>query len=86
MNTSLLPAPEAEEYANASARFAGDKRYGMDRHAQVYDDYWHAQHVVHFISKPAWGYRWQNFYTYIHFQDEYMDRYYKRATLCIMWI
>ena len=79
MNTSLLPAPLAERYANASARFAGDKRYGMDRHAQVYDEYWHAQHVIHFISKPAWGYRLlEHFYTYIHFQDDYMDRYYKR--------
>lgn len=79
MNTSLLPPIEAEYYLNKSLRFAGDKRYGMDRRAQYYDAYWHAQHVVHFISKPAWGYRLlEHFYTYIHFQDNFMDRYYKR--------
>eukprot|EP00605_Chrysophyceae_sp_TOSAG23-4_P002496 GSChrysophyteH1.ASY1.ANO1.2759.1 assembled CDS len=59
--------------------FAGDPRYGMDRKAQFYDTYWHDQHVIHFISKPAWGYRLlEHFYTYIHFQDPEMDRFYKR--------
>ena len=80
MNTSTDVSPaEAAEYDRRSRLFAGDKRYGMDRQAKVYDDYWHQQKVIHFISKPAWGYRLlEHFYTYIHFQDPAMDRYYKR--------
>jgi hypothetical protein len=79
LNTSLLPSAEAGDYDKRMNTFAGDKRYGMERHAQFYDTYWHDQHVIHFISKPAWGYRLlEHFYTYIHFQDEAMDRYYKR--------
>lgn len=80
MNTTTdLPSEQAVAYEKAMAVFAGDKRYGMDRKPQIYDEYWHDQHVVHFISKPAWGYRLlEHFYTYIHFQDPAMDRYYKR--------
>ena len=51
----------------------------MDRKPQYYNNHWHSQKVIHFISKPAWGYRLlEHFYTYIHFEDQYMDRYYKR--------
>jgi hypothetical protein len=80
MNTSTdLTIEKAEEYNKRSKLFAGDKRYGMDRKPQYYNQYWHEQHVIHFISKPAWGYRLlEHFYTYIHFQDPSMDRFYKR--------
>jgi len=80
MNTTTdLPPAEAADYDKRSQLFAGDKRYGMDRKPKVYDKYWHEQKVIHFISKPAWGYRLlEHFYTYIHFQDPAMDRFYKR--------
>ena len=79
MNTSLLPPSEAERYLNKIAPIHSDKRYGMDRHARYYDEYWHAQHVIHFISRSRLGVTacW-SIYTYIHFQDDFMDRYYKR--------
>ena len=35
--------------------------------------------VIHFISKPALDLRLlEHFYTFIHFQDDAMDRYHKR--------
>lgn len=71
VNTSLLP--DAKEYQHRREIFsAGRKGF-------YYDDYWQRQHVIHFISKPGLGFRLlEHFYTFIHFEDPSMDRYYKR--------
>jgi hypothetical protein len=49
------------------------------RTAVNYDRYWQNQQIIHFISKPGDGYRLlEHFYTYLFFENEYMDRYFKR--------
>lgn len=41
--------------------------------------YWHQEPVIHFVSLPGAGFRLlEHFYTFIHFEDPFMDRYYKR--------
>ena len=69
------------DYSRAKAKPYIDKRnlFAANRTAQYYDAYWHKQKVIHFISKPGAGYRLlEHFYTFIHFEDDAMDRYYKR--------
>jgi hypothetical protein len=71
VNVTFLP--DAEEYARRMNLF-GSKRMPM-----YYDDDWHSKKVIHFVSKPGDGFRLlEHFYTFIHFEDEAMDRYYKR--------
>lgn len=71
VNTSLLH--NAEEYRIKRKMFAAG------RTAYYYDKYWQSQRFLHFISKPGMGYRLlEHFYTFIHFEDDVMDRYYKR--------
>jgi len=71
INVSLLP--NADEYRKRRDIFAAS------RTPNYYDDYWQDQFVVHFISKPGLGYRLlEHFYTFIHFEDIEMDKYYKR--------
>ena len=49
------------------------------RHPQLYDDYWHNQKYIHFISKPSLGLRLlQPFYTFIYFESAYMEKRYSR--------
>lgn len=76
LNTSTdasLTAAERDAYRAQLDDFAAD------RSAVFYDDYWHRQRVIHFVSKPGAGYRLlEHFYTYLHFQDARMDRYFKR--------
>eukprot|EP01038_Epipyxis_sp_PR26KG_P012435 gene12435-16679_t len=53
--------------------------FAAKRKPVYYDDYWQKQKVIHFISKPGLGYRLlEHFYTFIHFEDDAMDRYFKR--------
>jgi hypothetical protein len=71
--TSQLPPLLANKYQHRLTHFAAN------RTAIYYDEYWEKQKVIHFISKPGAGYRLlEHFYTYIHFQDAFMDRYFKR--------
>lgn len=73
MNTSHLPPAQAAPYKKKLDIFAAK------RNAVYYDEYWHSQKVIHFISKPGLGYRLlEHFYTFIHFQDDAMDRLFKR--------
>jgi hypothetical protein len=72
-------SPFAKQYAKKSLVFAGDPKYGATRLPRFYDVYWHQQPVIHFISKPGMGYRLlEHFYTFIHFEDPFMDKLYKR--------
>ena len=65
----VLSMPNNERYLTRRRIFS-DKRK-----AEVYDNYWQHQKVIHFISDPKDGYRLlQHFYTFIHFDDEKMDR------------
>ena len=69
----------AQQYKKRSLVFAGDPKYGATRRPVFYDLYWHQQRSVHFISKPALGLRLlEHFYTFLHFEDPFMDRFYKR--------
>jgi len=73
MNTSLLPMEQADYYRYRLGNFTGTRK------AYFYDDYWIQQKNIHFISQPEIGLRLlEHFYTFIHFQSEEMDRYYKR--------
>lgn len=49
------------------------------RTVRYYDEYWVQQPHIHFISNTSVNLRLlEHFYTFIHFEDEAMDRYYKR--------
>lgn len=73
VNVSYYPPKEAKEYRQRRDVFAAG------RSAVYYDNYWQQQKVIHFISKPGAGYRLlEHFYTFIHFEDRYMDRVFKR--------
>jgi hypothetical protein len=53
--------------------------FAANRTAVYYDKYWQKQKLIHFISKPGDGYRLlEHFYTYIFFENEFMDRFFKR--------
>lgn len=71
VNVTLLP--NAAEYKKSLDIFAAK------RDPKYYDEYWQKQQVIHFISIPEQGFRLlEHFYTFIHFEDPKMDRYYKR--------
>ena len=71
VNVSLLPG--AAEYAKQRDIFAAK------RAPVYYDETWHREKVIHFVSSPGDGFRLlEHFYTFIHFEDPHMDRYYKR--------
>ena len=71
VNVTLLP--DADEYKQRLDIFAAK------RIPRYYDAYWEKQKVIHFVSKPGMGFRLlEHFYTFIHFEDQEMDRYYKR--------
>lgn len=56
-----------------------ERVFAGTRSPVYYDRRWHEERVVHFISKPEAGYRLlQHWYTFMFFEDEYMDRFYKR--------
>jgi hypothetical protein len=53
--------------------------FAVNRQPRYYDNKYFDKKVIHFISKPGEGFRLlEHFYTFIHFEDEAMDRYYKR--------
>ena len=71
VNTSFLP--DAAKYAKEREVFAAGRSW------VYYDDSLQSEKVIHFISKPGAGYRLlEHFYTFWHFEDPAMDRYYKR--------
>jgi GDP-fucose protein O-fucosyltransferase len=71
VNVTLLP--DSAAYRERLERFAAK------RSPQYYDDEMQKQRVVHFQSNPGSGFRLlEHFYTFIHFEDPRMDRYYKR--------
>lgn len=73
LNVSLLPPIQSNEYKRKLDEF------GAGRKPNWYDDYLQNKKIIHFISKPGLGYRLlEHFYTFIHFEDPKMDRFYKR--------
>lgn len=55
------------------------RAYAANRTGLVYDSYWQEQQVIHFISKPEWGYRLlEHFYTFLYFEDASVAAYAKR--------
>ena len=73
MNVTHLPPVKADAYQRKLDIFAAK------RTPKYYDMTWHKKKVVHFITDGEAGYRLlEHFYSFIHFQDDAMDRYYKR--------
>lgn len=71
VNVTLLP--DAANYLKKRDIFAAK------RTPCYYDNYWQSQKVIHFVSMPGDGFRLlEHFYTFIYFEDDEMDRYYKR--------
>ncbi len=71
--TTKYPPKIAAKYHETLTKFASKRK------PVYYDEYWQQQKFVHFISKPELGFRLlEHFYTFIYFEDEYMDKYYKR--------
>lgn len=63
----------AKEYEEKATVFAAG------RSAKYYDEELQTQKVIHFISKPGLGYRLlEHFYTFMHFEDDEIDRVMKR--------
>ena len=53
--------------------------FASGRIAHYYDNYWIEQKSIHFISNDKLNLRLlEHFYTFIHFENDFMDRYYKR--------
>lgn len=79
---NVTNGPNAEESIKRREIFASGREF------HVYDDYWQNQRVIHFISKPELGLRLlEHFYTFLHFEDPAMDRYYKRFVRdCVHYI
>lgn len=70
---NVTTLPDADVYKERLDKFAAS------RTAYYYDDWWQEQKVIHFEASPTGGFRlMEHFYTFIHFEDPVMDRYYKR--------
>ncbi len=77
----VIPAQPGQDHADLSNPVTAKRQFifAANRTAVHYDRHWQKQQVIHFISKPGAGYRLlDHFYTYIFFENEYMDRYFKR--------
>lgn len=73
------PGVNASTLPNGSVYDAKRTAFGGTRTPIFYDDFLHEVPVIHFISLPEEGYRLLiHFYNFIHFQDAFMDRFYKR--------
>lgn len=76
-----VPAHPGDDHPDLSNPDTAKRQFlfAANRTAIYYDRYWQEQKVIHFISKPGDGYRLlDHFYTYIFFENVYMDRYFKR--------
>lgn len=82
--TEFLVIPETPQRNYTHHQFTkyNQARYHLfaaNRSANYYDPYWQQQKVIHFISMPGLDLRLlEHFYTYIFFENESLDRYYKR--------
>ena len=71
VNVSLLP--------NASIYNATREKFSSKRKAIYYNSFMQNTPLIHFISLPEKGYRLlTHFYTFLHFEDPFMERYYRR--------
>ncbi len=72
-NVNVSLGPDSREYLQRRNIFAAGRRH------QYYDATLQLEPYIHFISVPEEGYRLlEHFYTFIHFEDPAMDRYFKR--------
>ena len=70
---NVTTLPDADVYEERLQTFA------TKRTPHYYDDWWQKQKVIHFEASPIGGFRlMEHFYTFIHFENPMMDRYYKR--------
>jgi len=62
-----------------TASFLYDRPTKKTREAVTYNKELRAARVIHFPADPKAGYRYlTHFYTFLHFQNAFMDRYYRR--------
>eukprot|EP00602_Paraphysomonas_sp_CaronLab_P009442 CAMPEP_0185029864 /NCGR_PEP_ID=MMETSP1103-20130426/16460_1 /TAXON_ID=36769 /ORGANISM="Paraphysomonas bandaiensis, Strain Caron Lab Isolate" /LENGTH=543 /DNA_ID=CAMNT_0027564775 /DNA_START=130 /DNA_END=1758 /DNA_ORIENTATION=+ len=66
-------------WKNESSQLKRLKKFGGDRVPVLYDENWQRERLVHFISLPGFNYRQlTHWYTFLFFEDEWTDRFYKR--------
>jgi hypothetical protein len=76
---SPRPGLNVSKLSNASVYKLARDKFSDKRQPIYYDTYLQNVPLIHFISLPEDGYRLMtHFYTLIHFEDPFMDRYYKR--------
>jgi hypothetical protein len=84
--STLTPQKEGDTkkyyyFANHTGPIAQARlsNFASKRKGNVYDASWQDEKVIHFLSVPGMGYRLlTHFYTFIYFEDFFMDLYYKR--------
>lgn len=73
VNVSHFPPEKQAEYNRRRTLFAAN------RTGYYYDEHMHKHKAIHFISDSENGYRLlEHFYSFIHFEDPFMEQYYKR--------
>lgn len=75
------PAPgvNVSLYKNASIYNATRSKFSSNRKAIYYNSFMQNTPLIHFISLPEQGYRLlTHFYTFLHFEDPFMERFYRR--------
>lgn len=73
MDVYTYPPEKQAEYRRRRELFAANRTY------YYYDQHMHNQKAIHFISDSENGYRLlEHFYSFIHFEDPFMEQYYKR--------
>jgi hypothetical protein len=78
--TEKDPKKQYFKFQNRTTDLKRLKKFASGRVAAEYDETWQQQKVIHFISLPGFGFRLlTHCYTMIYFENEWMDRYFKRV-------
>jgi hypothetical protein len=74
------PTKQYFKFQNRSVDLKRLQKFASGRQVAEYDATWQQQKVIHFISLPGYGFRLlTHCYTMIYFENEWMDRYFKRV-------
>jgi hypothetical protein len=74
------PGKEYTFHNKSGNDFERLQRFKGEREPVILDSSWQEEKVIHFISVPGQNFRMMtNFYTFLYFEDEWVDKYYKRV-------
>jgi hypothetical protein len=74
------PGEEYTFHNKSGNDFERLQRFKGERQPVILDSSWQEEKVIHFISVPGQNFRMMtNFYTFLYFEDEWVDKYYKRV-------